>query len=545
MKNFTTRNGALFYSYALDKEKAEEMDFYLRFLEDSGIRNILERSWNSRGFKGGRPPYEPCNMFATLLYGFCFDSGSLRDLEDKCRYDLRYRYLMDQEEPSYVTFSNFINSYILPFKDEVFYILSMAIISYFNIYPEDCFIDGTKIEADANRYKFVWKPTSWHLKLCDEVREILGKYDLLRNIPSNGLIDSKLIAKKLSALDDLKQDKDDKELSKDIKRFLSLLDRALDYEEKERICGDNRKSYFKTDHDATAMCLKDDYYAGLGSSMHAAYNLQIMVCHGIVISYYVSQSRNDIKDMIPTLERFLGYTGICPKSICADAGYGSYENWKWLDEHGVLNYVKHSSWQGNVSGGRPDLYTLESEDYIICLGQKKGYPAILTDRHPKKQGSVFYEVQGCTGCEFMPYCRKYMSIKEADNRIFEVFKDHILYKQESEYNLLSVKGIEMRVNRSSQVEGVFGILKEDMEYTRLNRTGMDKVSLELSLKLLGYNIRKLFRYYQSGALPDYWCAPSDLEPEEFKKPRAKILSRKATKAKIKSVNQKAKSEYKY
>ena len=56
-----------------------------------------------------------------------------------------------------------------------------------------------------------------------------------------------------------------------------MLSKVLEYESKEEICGPNRNSYYKTDHDATAMCLKSDYYSGLGTNMHAAYNIQSLV----------------------------------------------------------------------------------------------------------------------------------------------------------------------------------------------------------------------------------------------------------------------------
>ena len=59
-------------------------------------------------------------------------------------------------------------------------------------------------------------------------------------------------------------------------------------------------------------------------------------------------------------------------------------------------------------------------------------------------------------------------------------------------NLLSVKGIETRVNRSSQVEGVFGIIKQDMNYERVRRRGLEKVTTEIMLVCLGYVIRKIF-----------------------------------------------------
>lgn len=77
------------------------------------------------------------------------------------------------------------------------------------------------------------------------------------------MISSTLVANKLIELSEV-IDKENKEMRKDYSLLLEYLTKSLDYEEKERICGPNRNSYYKTDHDATAMCLKEDYYSGLG-----------------------------------------------------------------------------------------------------------------------------------------------------------------------------------------------------------------------------------------------------------------------------------------
>ena len=103
----------------------------------------------------------------------------------------------------------------------------------------------------------------------------------------------------------------------------------------------------------------------------------------------------------------------------------------------------------------------------------------------------------------------------------------------------------MRVNRSSQVEGAYGVIKQNMEYTRLKRTTMDKVQAEIMLICLGYNIRKLFRYFDGKAKYNYWIAPANLKTESFKKPSAKKLSKKAQKKVEKSSNERIKSDYKY
>lgn len=409
-------------------------------------------------------------------------------------------------------------------------------------------MDGSKIEANANKYKFVWKPAKFHIRLSDKIRNLLDIVHLSRGISEQGIIDTKTIANKLLEFHELIKkcpETDIKVKQKQYDQLLEYLEKSIEYEEKERICGPNRNSYYKTDHDATAMTLKSDYYSGLGSNMHAAYNTQIAVSRGIIVAYLVSQSRNDLDDFIPLVEKINQYYKVYPDGICADAGYGNLENYRYLNDKGIGNYVKHQSWQGNVSGRRPNLYHLNGDGSIHCLNENIGNRIELLNRHPRKAGNVFYKVEGCDPCPFKDYCKQWQKRKDENFRIFEFNPEMVLYRQEAERNLLSVKGIEMRVNRSIEVEGAFGVIKQDMDYDRFRRIHIDKVTGEFMLMVLGYNIRKLFQYYNGKLKLKYWKAPEDIEPEKFKKPSAKRLSNRVNKKKIKTKNQEAKTSYKY
>ena len=94
----------------------------------------------------------------------------------------------------------------------------------------------------------------------------------------------------------------------------------------------------------------------------------------------------------------------------------------------------------------------------------------------------------------------------------------------------------MRVNRSTQVEGAYGVIKQDIQYERFRRTSIKKVETEFMLVVLGYNIRKLFKFYSGNFKKEYWKAPEGLNEETFKKPNAKRLSNSASKKKNKSIN---------
>ena len=541
MTNFTTRNTFLIPSFDLDIKEREKIDRFLYILEKSNVAELFNNICYTS--KGGRPAYSDYDLFATVLYGFAFNNPTLRNLEDACKYDLRYIYMMQQNRPGHSIFGNFINEVIVPNNDLIFHNVTNAILQECNIQIEDVFIDGSKYEADANKYKFVWKQTKFHEKLSNKIRTLLSEVNLSDNVPHIGIIDSKLIAQKVSRLSLILDN--DNYLKDKYDELCQYLIKALEYEEKERICGPDRNSYYKTDHDATAMTLKSDYYSGLGSNMHAAYNSQLLVAKGIICTYYISQSRSDMNDFIPILKRFNEYYGYYPIRVCADAGYGCLDNYRFLNDNNIENYVKHNSFQGNVSGSNPDRYYLNEDGTLTCLNGNTGFKVDISNRHPSKSGSYFYKVEGCNECPFSIYCKRYMKNKNDNYRIFEVQEELCFYKQKALDNLLSPKGIEMRVNRSSQVEGAIGVIKQDMNYVRNRRTLIDKVKTEHMLTYLGYNIRKLFRYFSGKAKFNYWIAPDNLKAELKRKPSAKRLANKVNTQKKKTNNQKAKDSYKY
>ena len=138
-----------------------------------------------------------------------------------------------------------------------------------------------------------------------------------------------------------------------------------------------------------------------------------------------------------------------------------------------------------------------------------------------------------------------MKDKDEDFKVFEIVVEFQKEKQKARDLLLSVEGIEMRVNRSCQMEGAFGIIKNNMLYDRFRRTSMESVNVEFMLTSLGFDIRKFLRYYKGDVPVKYWTAPPDTVPQTFKKPSAKRLAKRATKIKTKSVNEKVTSKYKY
>lgn len=548
MNNFSTVQPLLFIPSSGLEEEENFLQSYLRLLDDSGLEKLI-KDWEKKpNSLGGRPSYNPYHLLSCLLLGYATGCSSLREFEERSLFDLRYIYLLEGKRPKKSTIANFINSFIMPNQEQIFSLVTKAILKELDIPLTDASVDGTKIEANANKYKFVWKPAKFHQRLSSKIISLLSEEKMDDDLPEEEILSSIYVAEKYSQLEEIVSalpPEEKKHKDKQLKLLREYLLKTLEYEEKEAICGPNRNSYYKTDHDATAMTLKTDYYSGLASNMHAAYNTQIIVVKGIICSYYVSQSRNDIGDLIPVLEKFKEMMGKYPKNLCADAGYGSLQNYRFLKNNGIENFVKHQSFSGNVSGRRPDAYHYNSDRTVTCLNGNIGLETEIPGRHPKQPGGKFYKVEGCQECAFSTYCKRYMKEKNEDFKIFEVSPEMCSYKNQSEENLLSPKGIEMRVNRSCQVEGAFGVIKHAMGFNRFTRTGMENFRAEMALMILGYNIRKYFKHLDGTLKIEFWKAPEGLLKEEKKKPSAKRLANKVNKRKEKTDNQKAKDNYKY
>lgn len=522
MPYFNIKQLGLFSSYQLNKKEEEKLNRFLIFLENSGVGELIHQECYKDHSKGGRPPYNFYNLFAASIYAFSKHPGSLRKIEESMIYDVRFMYLMENETPSYAKIGEFLNNLFVKFHHKIYALLVSQFIKDTGINIDDCFVDGTKIEANANKYKFVWKPTTFHRKLDENIKKLLSKYFAINKTE---LLKSIEVAEYLTKFSKIASKRDYRQLE-------NYLIKLLEYEEKEEICGPDRNSYFKTDKDATAMTLKEDFYSGVGSNMHAAYNIQIIVSKGIALDYYVGQERTDFYAFIPLIELFHVDYGFYPKRICADAGYGSWKNYVYLMEHNIDNYVKFQTWEQERKGNSLDLYSFNNKKELVCLNGKAAVKySEHNGRHPKSHGYL-YVIESCKRCRYQVVCKEAVKDKKSTSRIFDVSYELWLGKTTAKNNLLTTKGIEMRVNRSSQVEGVFGIVKQDMQYDRFRRRGLDKVHVEICLTLIGHLLRKLFAFYDGKAKFDYWIAPPDLEAEKMPEVNAKTFKRKIRKKDI-------------
>ena len=535
MSYFTTNDTFFIVPLNTSDGEIQKINVFLGILEESRVGEIIEKNFSKSNL--GRKSYNPYKLFASILYCFAMHKGTLRDCEEMIKYDLRLNYINNQATPSYKTICEFINKIILPNTYEIFYLITNAIINKYTIDTSIQYLDGTKIEANANKYKFVWKPRKHHKNLDIKIKALLETID--QEYSDNLFVTSD---KLLSILRDYVTKNNikpseipngkGKRLTKQqnlYKLGVKYLNKLLEYEEKERICGPNRNSYYKTDHDATAMALKTDYYSGHGSNMHAAYNVQFLVSSGLITFFGVFQDRNDFYTLTPLLIKYHDYYDAYPNNLSADSGYGIYDNYIFLKEHNINNYVKFLNWNGESSGKNPNKFFLnETQDGFMCLNNKLGKEiAYDNSNHQKNKNSKMYIFESCVNCGYSYVCKAKLKDKNKNYRKAELNIEYEKLKNEARDNLLSLQGIEIRINRSIQAEGSFGNLKQNVSYVRFRRRGMKRVSLEIMLMALALNIRKLFVIYnQSQIKSKYWNTKDNnaTESETFKKPKEKAVT---------------------
>lgn len=188
--------------------------------------------------------------------------------------------------------------------------------------------------------------------------------------------------------------------------------------------------------------------------------------------------------------------GIKYQDVTADAGYESEENYSYLEEKQIGSYIKPANYErsktkkfkSNMALRENMIYNADSDEYTCQNGMK--LQAKYISRRESKTGFVslitHYECESCEGCPYKSKCTK-----AEGNRKMTVSKRFIEQRAESLKRITSETGVQLRMNRSIQSEGAFGVVKEDYNFRRFLTRGNKNVRTEILLAAMGYNIRKL------------------------------------------------------
>lgn len=470
---------------------------------------------------GRKPVVPPKVLFKVLVYAYMNNLYSSRMIEQACRRDIHFMWLLQgYPVPDHNLICRFRSERLADgVLEDLFNQLVLKLYDLGEITFEHLFIDGTKIEAASNRYSFVWKGSI----LKNEVKlheKIMGFIPLLNEVFQTSFIPEKclntemletILAFLLKKQEELHVvfvhgiGKRKPSLQKTVETVKEFIEKQTKYTESKLILKE-RNSYSKTDHDATFMRMKDDHMRN--SQLKPGYNIQIGVEAEYVIGVDVSSERSDVLTLIPFLEKLGRAFPYKYKRIIADAGYESEENYEYLRKEKQEVFIKPLNYETskkkkfkNAIGKRENMNYDEETDTYTCHNGKKLIPVRKIKRKSKsgyEADVTQYECDECEGCPLKETCTK-----AKGNKTLQVSKKFIQRRRESLENIQTEKGIILRMNRSIQVEGAFGVLKEDWQFRRFLTRGKEKVLVEFMLLCFGYNVKKLHNKIQKDKCQKY------------------------------------------
>ena len=457
----------------------------------------------------GRSPYHPRMMLKVVLYGYMNNIYSCRKLESALKRDIHFIWLAGYNQPDFNTINRFRNRV----KDEINEVFTQLVVmlaekGFISLDVE--YVDGTKMESKANKYTFVWRKSTERNreKLINKIKVLLEQVDeaIAQDNSDEGqglgftTDDLRDMADKLNAgLEAKPKPRNDEEkeehrkMKHTVKELREHADKLDEYDKKLAILGE-RNSYSKTDHDATFMRMKED--AMMNGQTKPGYNLQIGTENQFITDFGLFQTPGDPFTMIPFLKSFRSRYDKFPMTEVADSGYGSEENYRFMDEAGIEAYVKYNRFHiEQRMHYEPDpfsqqaLYYNKKEDYYVCpMGQH--LTRIGTGRQKTGSGYVAelarYRARRCDGCPLRCRC-----FKGKGNRTIEVNHRLVKYRKQAAERLTSEEGIKYRGRRCIEPEAVFGQMKYDMNYKRFRHFGIDKVNMDFAFFAVAFNIKKM------------------------------------------------------
>jgi transposase len=465
---------------------------------------------------GGTSSYHPRMMLKAIVYAYTQKIYSSRKIEKALWENIGFMWISGGNKPDFHTINNFRGETMKEAVRKVFASMMEFLVEEGYVKMENYFVDGTKVGADSNPHKVIWakKTKRYKEKLQKQIEELLDEIEQvnerenkeygdenLEELGEKSAITAEKLKQKVAELnEELKKKSEDPVLKKAVKQLeREDLPRLEKYEEQERLL-DGRNSYSKTDPDASSLRMKEDR-AARKPLARPAYNVQMGTEGQFVVGYSIHQQADDTSCFIPHMQQQVFPQGKRFKNGSGDAGYGSEENYAWLEKHGMGNYFKYNTFhQEQHPPRKPELLEQrlfqstyfpydQEKDEFICPAQNR---MVYVETKPYKSKNGFlserrvYECLHCATCALKSKCTK-----AKGNRQMQVGFELRRYRQQAKENLLSEQGLALRQLRSIEPETVFGDIKHNMGFRRFMLRGLKKVDVEWGLVCMAHNLRKL------------------------------------------------------
>ncbi len=467
----------------------------------------------------------PRQMLKIILYAYLDGRFSSREIERACHRDINFMYLLEGKPvPDHATIARFRSLHFASCAKQLLVQCSELLYELGEISGENIFIDGTKIEANANKYTFVWKRAvsknqeKLGQKAALLVSECVETYAL--KPVWGGRVKIKTLKRLRKQLYAIKEQEEIKFvygtgkrkalLQKHIEQLESYLEKLKEYNQKIHICG-TRNSYSKTDSDATFMRMKEDHMKN--GQLKPAYNLQHGVDAEYVVWLEIFPNSTDTPTAISFLKEMKENLSFKYRNIVLDSGYESEENYTYIEDNDQIGFIKPTNYeisktrkyQKDISNRANMVYDSERDCYYCS----QGHPLFAMATKQRKTASGYistktvYKCADCTGCPVKDKCIKGNHFKTPVDERFkslEVSRKFERQRAECLQRISSKQGILLRINRSIQAEGSFADLKWDRGFRRFLCRGNANVYAECVLLAISHNIEKLHNKIQRGTV---------------------------------------------
>jgi transposase/predicted DNA binding CopG/RHH family protein len=470
---------------------------------DSLDISLLESNYES----GGTSSYHPRMLLKVVVYSYLQNIYSSRGMENGLKEHIHMMWLSGMSYPDHNTLNRFRSHRLKDSLKEIFRQVVLLLVESGHISLKSIYTDGTKIEANANKYTFVWGKSieTNKKKLYAQIEELwrytegVASEEMAdKQLPAFEQIDAQKVRETITTLNEALKEQianktvDTKKVDKLKYAEKNYPQKLEEYAVKEQILN-GRNSYSKTDEDATFMRLKEDHMEN--GQLKAAYNGQISTENQFIVHYSIHQSPTDTTTLISHMEGLREQFGDVVEEQTADAGYGSEENYVYLEEHNIDAYIKFNQFHNeqkttfkNKIGHIDNLHYNPEGDYFVCpMGQHMTKVGV----HKQKTKTGFeqtitrYQAQRCEHCPLRGIC-----FEAKGNRVVQVNHNLRRLKAKAREKLQSEKGIEHRKKRPCDVEPVFGNIKNNHYFKRFRLRSLVKVEIELGLVALAHNLRK-------------------------------------------------------
>ena len=458
---------------------------------------------------GGTSSYHPRMMLKVIVFAYLSNIYSSRKIEAALKENILFMWISAMNKPDHNSINRFRTDRLEQPLKAIFVQIVQLLADEGLLDIKELYTDGTKIEANANRYTFVWgksaqKSRERIKRQMDELWNYAQKVaaeELADTAPlAFNAADPKQVEKAIEQIDQalLKKKIDPKVRQKLNYAKKNWPDNVRKYEKQDEILKqsqETRSSYSKTDPGATFMRMKEDHMKN--GQLKPAYNVQISSNNRYIVNYSIHQSTTDPGTFISHLEQYRALYQQKPREVTADAGYGSEENYAYLEEKQIEPFVKYNYFHKELHAEKKQRQNAfasgnlpydEQSDTFTCPAGKQLYN-IGTHREKGKSGYTHvitrYQSTGCTGCALRQQCHnsKYDRTINVNHRLRE-------YKRHVKEKLTSERGLQRRRNRPADVEQVFAQIKHNKGFKRFMLRGKEKVSVETGLIAIAHNLAK-------------------------------------------------------